>query len=265
VAGSFGVAGAEFPDVAVHDDELFVGWGVPVSGGAELTVADLDGDTLPPVLGTGPGRLAAGPDGVHLAYPDRDGNATVTLLATAPARRAERPSPQAITTTAPFRRHLPMGVAAVEGGAIVLDLIQERSRTELRVLGPGAPAEAILSVRALRHFPARLVIDGDRIAVAWLDRGRAHLATARLGGRWSRRALPGRGGGDGAPAPAFVDGSVRVAYTQRGDLYAWRGGALRRLTRTPGVERDPFAAGDFVGWTRRDPNREISAFIDRLR
>lgn len=262
--GSFGAEGAEFPDVAAAGERAYVTWGVPISGGESLTVATLEGERFPEVVGTGPGRLAVGEEGLHLAYPDRDGNATVATLATATERRAERPSPQAITTTAPFRRHLPLGVAAVEGGALVLDLIQERDRTELRVLGPGAPSAPILSVRALRHFPARLAVRGDRIAVAWLDRGRARLAVASLGGTWSRRSLPGRGGGDGAPAPAFAGRSLRVAYTQRGDVYVWRGGTLRRLTRTPSVERDAFAAGPFVGWTRRDASRNLTAWLERI-
>ena len=253
LAGSFGIAGAEFPEVAARGDRAFVSWGVPVSGGAKLSVATIDGDRLPDVQATGPGRLAVGEEGVLLAYPDRDGNAALTTL-------TDPPSLQTLTTTGPHRRHLPMGVA----GGLVLDLIQERNRTELRVIGPGAPSAPVFSVRALRHFPARLAVSGNRIAVGWLDRGRARLAIASLGGSWSKRTLPSRGRGDGAPAPAFAGGSLRVVYTQRGYVYWWRAGRVRRLTRTRGAERDALAAGAYAGWTRRDARRESSAWVQRL-
>lgn len=262
--GPVGAPGAEFPEVAASGDRAWVAWGVPISGGAALSVQPLGGDPLPEVLSTGPGRLAAGEAGVHLAYPDRDGNAALTTFPFAAERRSDGAGgPQALTSTGPFRRHLPMDAAAVEAGVLVLDLIQERGRTELRLIGPGAPAAPVFSVRALRHYPARLAVDGDRVAVGWLDRGRARLATARLGGDWSRRRLPGRGRGDGAPAPAFLDGALRVAYTQRGDVYLWSVAGLRRLTRTRGAERDALAAGPYVGWTRRDRRRATSAWVER--
>jgi hypothetical protein len=271
--GSFGEPGAEFPDVAaVEDGPAYVSWGVPVSGGASLSIAPVESldSEFSEVLGTGPGRLALLEGGtVHLAYPDRDGNATVSTFAGGESR-AVRPPPRSLTTTAPVRRHLPMSAAATEDGALVLDLIQERNRTELRVLGPGAPSAPILSVRALRHFPARMTYAGGRVAVGWMERGRARVATARLGGSWSRRQLPGRGRGEGAPAPMIVDGSVMTAYVQRGDVYLAGPGRTRRLTATRGEEREPLAAagdGDaYVAWTRREPRRgPVSTWLTRLR
>jgi hypothetical protein len=280
VVGGFGELDSEFPSVAAGDDgRAFAGWGLPVSGGYALRVAPVSAldEPLDGVPGTGPGRLAVGAADVLLAYPDRDGNAALSTLST--DRRAAAEAPLALTSTAPFRRHLPLGVAAVEGGALVLDLIQERSRTELRVIGPGAPAAPILSLPALRHVPARMDVRDGRIAVGYLVSGRARVAVARLGGAWARRSLRGEGGGDGAPAPMIAGGSVSVAYTQRvrakgartqREVFLFAPDGTRRLTTTPGDERDALAAagpeGDaYVAWTRREPRRgATAAFLERV-
>jgi hypothetical protein len=275
ILGGFGGADAEFPEVAAGEDgRAFVGWATPISGGNALRaapVAALD-ELLPEVASTGPGRLAVGA-GVLLAYPDRDGDAALSVLAT--DRRVAAGEPVALTTTAPQRRHLPLGVAAVVEGALVLDLIQERDRTELRVIGPGAPSGPVFSVPALRHIPARLAVGSGRIAVGYLVGGRAHLAEARLGGAWSRRVLRGEGGGDGAPSPVVSRGRVSVAYTQRvrtagartqREVFLFTSSGTRRLTVTPGDERDALAADGYVAWTRREPGRgATSAWLEKVR
>lgn len=280
--GGFGERGAEFPALAVDaEGRPLVSWSRPVSGGAAVTVvrapagrSQVFGEPFPEIFATGPGRLTASVDGDPVvAYPDRDGNAVVATLSGGRDRAAARPAPHALTSTAPYRRHLPLDVAMTPDGPLVLDLIQERGRSELRVLGPGAPASAILSVRALRHFPARMAVDDDRIVVGYLSRGRVHVAIARLGRSWSRRKLRGRGG-DGAPAPVLVDGELHVAYAQRSgrqrELFLASPWGTRRLTRTPGHERDPVAAvgpdGDaYVAWTRREPRRgRTTAWLQRV-
>lgn len=275
VVGRFGGRNAEFPALAaMPGGRAYVTWGVPVSGGAHVTVAPVDdlGDTLPQVYVTGPAHMDIRSGAAVLAFPDREGNAAVATLPVSGENRSRRPEARALSGNAPHRRHLPLGVAATAGGPLVLDLVQERDRTELRVAGAGAPAGAILSLPLLRHVPARLAVEGDRIAVGYVRSGRSYLATARLGGSWSRRQLPGSGG-VGAPAPFFSGGALRVAYTRRvlgqRDVYLWSGGRATRLTATPGDERETLAAaGDgraYVAWTRREKTGAKSAYLQRVR
>ena len=274
VAGRFGGRNAEFPNLATTPGgRAWVTWGVPVSGGARVHVAPVDDvtDTLPEVVATGPSWMAFRGGSALLAYPDEDGNATLATLPLSGESRTRKPEPRALSSNAPLRRHLPLGVAVSDDGPLVLDLVQQRDRTELRVLGEGAPSAAILSIPLLRHVPARLAVDGDRIAVGYERSGSAYVATARLGGSWSRRRLPGSGG-EGAPAPVFVDGSLRVLYTRRvagqRDVYSWSGGRLTRVTATPGDEREVLAAASgrvaYAAWTRREKTGAKSAFVARL-
>ena len=275
VVGRFGGRNAEFPNLATSaGGRAWVTWGVPVSGGARVHVAPVDdlGDALPEVVATGPSWMAFTGGSAVLAFPDEDGNAATVSLPISGESRSRRPQPKALSSNAPQRRHLPLGVAASDDGPLVLDLVQDRDRTELRVIGDGAPSGAILSIPLLRHVPARLAVDGDRIAVGYERSGRSYVATARLGGSWSRRRLPGSGG-EGAPSPVYVEGTLRVAYTRRvlgqRDVYVWTGGRLKRVTATPGDEREVLAAASgplaFLAWTRREKTGAKSAFVERLR
>lgn len=278
--GLFGGRNAEFPGLAATPaGRTYVTWGVPISGGASVKIApadDLD-DALPEVLATGPAHLAIRSGAAVLAHPDRDGNAALSTLPISGERRSQRPEPVTLSSSAPQRRHLPLAVGTAQQGTLVLDLVQDRDRTELRVLGPGAPRRAILSLPLLRHVPARMDVSGDRIAVGYIRSGRSYLATARAGdGAWSRRRLPGDGG-EGAPAPMYVGGALRVAYTRRvrtprvsqREVFLWSASRVRRLTRTAGDEREPLAAAAgpaaYVAWTRREKTGAKSAFVERVR
>ncbi len=141
------------------------------------------------------GAARARPRGAPLlAFPDDDGN---TALGHGVAE-------ERLTATAPEERHLPLDVAAdAEGRAFVLDLVQTRTRSELRLLGPQAPAAPAVAVGALRDIRATLAIDQGRAYVAFALNGRAHLAIAALDSRrrvvepaaaGPRRRLRGAGG-----------------------------------------------------------------------
>ncbi|HVL96727.1 MAG TPA: hypothetical protein VM266_12780 [Solirubrobacteraceae bacterium] len=270
-AGTYGTARDGDPDIAADAaGRAVVGWAHPVSGGLALLAARVGGARAHELtVATGPAPLAAGPDGaVVAAHPDRLGDATLTTVPgiTARARRPDaQPQQVRLSADAPRRRHRPIDVVLSPRGAVVLDLVQQRGRTELRVLGPGAPARAVLAVDALREVPATLAVSGGRIAVAYRGRDRAVLATS-AGSGWRRRTLSPRAGVEGAPAVAFDRGRVVVAWTQRPapgaarDLYAYTRGRLLRVTRTRGDESAPLAAdragaGVFLAWTRRDGTR----------
>jgi len=279
---SFGERGAEFPDLAGGPgDSLVASWGRPLSNGDGYVVAGAPtapgaafGAVQPLANGTGPGRLALDATGTPvLAFPDGDGNTTLVRGGV-----GER-----LTATAPEERHLPLDVAVgADGGAFVLELVQTRTRSELRLLGPGAPAAPVASIGALREIRASVAIDGRRAYVAFGLDGRARLAIAALepGAAWWSRRLPGRGGASGAPAVLRSAGSTFVAYTQRqlhgrGDVFlASEGPAalrVRRLTRTRADERVPFAAAGaggelYVGWSRgRALHGPASAVLERVR
>jgi len=268
--GSFGGRKAEFPDVAASGGSASVTWGVPVSGGAIVRVAAAPGrtgegfgPTSDPLFGTGPGRLAFGPDAAALlAYPDRSGD--VTIAEVAPPGRSPAAPPQAVTSSAPELRHLPLDFATDFEDTRVLDLVQSRTRSELRVIGTGAPRAPLLSLRGVQHPQAQMAAADGVIAVAYHSSGRVTLALPR-GGGWSHRRLPGAGGGVGAPAPVISGGKVYVVYTQtvreRGrrpqrEVFLHGPGGLKRLTRTAGTESYPFAAAGpggrvYAGWTHR--------------
>lgn len=275
--GRFGGRNAEFPALAAsRGGRAWVTWGVPVSGGARVHVAPVDdlGDPLPEVVATGPSWMTFQGNAAVLAYPDENGNAALATLPIRGEGRSRKPVPRALSSDAPEQRHLPLGVAASDDGPLVLDLVQRRDRTELRVIGEGAPSGAILSLPLLRHVPARMAVLGDRIAVGYERSGRSYVATARLGGRWSRRRLPGSGG-EGAPAPMWAHEKLAVAYTRRvagqRDVYLWTAPRTTRLTTTPGDEREPLAAAGigegaaYVAWTRREKTGAKAAFLTRVR
>jgi hypothetical protein len=273
---------AEFPDLASGPGgSLVVSWGQPLSTGARYVVAGAPtvpgaafGAVQPLANGTGPGRLALDAAGTPLlAFPDDDGNAALLN-----AGVEER-----MTATAPEERHLPLDVAVdAEGRVFVLELVQTRRRSELRLLGPQAPGAPVVSVGALRDMRATLAVDAGRAYVAFALDGRARLAIAALnpGAAWWSRRLPGRGGASGAPAVLRSGASTFVAYTQRelhgrGDVFLATEGPnalrIRRLTRTQADERAPFAAAGaggqlYVGWSRGNALRgPAKGVLQRLR
>jgi hypothetical protein len=283
VAQPFGEPGAEFPDVAAGpNDSVLVSWGRPISNGdlliistAPSTSAARFGASELLASGTGPGRLAIDPAGQPVvAYPDGDGDAAFT--------RGSGPQ-ERLTATAPELRHLPLDVALDPAGAVfMVDLVQSRTRSELRLLGPGAPTAPIAALPGLEDMSATLAIDAGRAYVGYGRNGRVHLAIAALqpSARWFDRRLPGRGGSTGAPAVLRTSNSTFVVYTQRrlhgrGDVYLATEGPgplkVRRITATTADERIPFAAAGpggevFAGWSRgRDLRGSATAVVTRLR
>ena len=278
----FAERGAEFPDLASGPgDSLVVSWGRPLSNGDRYVLAGAPtapgapfGAVQSLVSGTGPGRLALDAAGAPLiAFPDSDGNTALLRDGTQ----------EGMTATAPEERHLPLDVAVdAEGRAFVLDLVQRRRRSELRLLGPDAPVAPVVSVGALRDMRATLAVDGGRAYVAFALAGSVRLAIAVLnpGAAWWSRRLPGRGGASGAPAVLRSGPSTFVAYTQRqrhgrGDVFLATEGPnplrIRRLTRTQADEREPFAAAGaggelYVGFSRGNALRgPANAMLERLR
>lgn len=277
--GRFAMRESEFPDVSVDKfGRVVAAWSRPISGGAaiEALAVDLAGaEPFGPVrwLGesTGPPRLAVSDGSPVLAFPDRNGN--LALISGPTDGGAERPAagrtPYVLTTSAPARRHLPLDLVIGPDGPLVLDLAQTRALTELRLIGPGAPAAPITSARGVRALPAGVAADDARIVAAYLSSGRVVFATARADGTWSRRRLPGPGGGIDPPAVMLAEGDALVAYEQRvPDRRARRssrrlfltrisGGRVTttRLTRSQANDRRPIAAADpvgeaYVAWTR---------------
>jgi hypothetical protein len=233
--GVFGSRNAKFADVSGRD-AVFAR---PTSAGFIYETAG--GTVL--AEGTGPPVLA--PEG--LVYPDADGDAVLGHTA--------------LTHSGPALRHAPLDAV---GGPLVLDLVQSGRRTELRVLGPGAPPGPLTSVRGLRVIPATIARDEAGIYVAYRVGDRLTLATARPGGRWSRRRLRVEGQLNGAPAIArsglrtFVATSRRVH--RRRSLYLTTVGPAGtftdRLTRPRGSDLAPLGATGpdghvYVAWTRR--------------
>lgn len=256
----FGAEKGEWPSVAAAGGRALVAWARPISGGAELSLArEGDGARLgePGVAGfaTSPGRLAVDAEGRALiAHADERGDVALT---------GEDGAVATLTADGPERRHLPLDLALTATGPLVLDLGQTRERSELRVLGEGAPAGPVTSVGALRHLHGALAASDALVAVTYLSRGRAVLATAAPGGSWTRRRLPGPGGALDTPVPVIDGDRVHVAYLQRSRrardvrLATLSDGRVRarRITRDRHDDRRPLAAvgpaGElYVGWTR---------------
>jgi hypothetical protein len=264
--GTFGDARSDEPAIAAGAAGLLLGWSEPVSGGIAVIGEPIPG-RRPQQLAVGTGTPALGLTGdgsAVAAYPDASGD---TVLETFPgvtraARPYAMPGRAQLSRDAPERRHRPLGVAVTEARTLVLDLIQTRTRTELRVLGPGAPAAVATAAGGLHQIPATIAAAGETTAVAYASRGRVKLATATGTGGWSTRTLPGAI--TGAPAVAMDGGAPVVVWARPGkggrELYAWSGGRARRLTRSRGDDYAPFAAAApggpvFVAWTRRDGRR----------
>lgn len=259
--GAFGERGGETPALAAGPDGVAVVWARRISGGVEMLLADAPqsagggfGRTLSLGSATGPPLLAPARDGWNLAFPDRIGDATVMTGA-----GEESQAVATLTSTAPERRHLPLALAGHLDEPYVLDLIQSRERSELRLLGRDAPSQAVVAAAGVRGLRGSLWIANGVAYVAYFAHGRAVLAQAELdpGATWSRRTLAGPGGGEGAPSVARADGTNYVAYAQR------RGGSYdlylngRAVTSGRDNDLDPRLAATpegavFLGWSRRE-------------
>ena len=206
-------------------------------------------------LGLGTGPPVVGLDGAttFTAFPDEDGDAAI-------ARGGDITT---LTRTGPALRHTPLDAV---GGPLVLDLVQSASRSELRVVGPGAPSAPLTSAGGLQAIPATLARDGARLYVAYVSKHRLTLATApaRPTGTWSRRRLSVRGALNGAPAVMRVGSRTLIATSRRAggrsSIYLTTAGPARtstvRLTRAAGSDVAPLAAAGpdgraYVGWSHR--------------
>lgn len=290
--GDYGGWDAEFADVAGGDSgRVVAAWARPISGGSAIeaitvTPGEREPYGAPMHFGsaTGPPRIAATADGFVLAVPDRDGNIVLVERTLGDSGSESDERSRTLTTTGPARRHLPLDVAVGRSGGLVLDLIQTRTRTELRIVGDGAPAHPVVALRGLSAVPAVLAADGRRVAAAYISRGRAVLATERAGGGWRRHRLPGSGGARSAPALMLAGSEAIVVYEQHvrsaGSRRRYRqlfiarlrGGRLRtsRLARSRADDTAPFAASGtagemYVAWTRtRRGSRARTALLKRL-
>jgi hypothetical protein len=245
--GTFGSPGAEFADVAAGPVTVF---GRPTSDG--FAYESTGG--VPLGEGTGPPVLGVDAGGRFATYPDEDGDVVI-------ARAEDAFTP--LTGTAPALRHAPLDV--VDGPA-VLDLVQSGSRSELRVVGPGAPSEPLTSVRGVHAIPATIARDDTHLYVAYRLGNRLTVATAsaRTTGVWSRQRLRIKGAMNGAPAIVRVGRRTLVATSQRErrghSIYlttAGPGGTFTdRLSKPRGSDLAPLAAEGldgavYVAWTRR--------------
>ena len=244
---TFGSPGAEFADVAAGSGGSVAVFGRPTSDGFSYELASGAG------LGEGTGPPVLALDGAtpFAAFPDNDGDAVLAR------------GPDDITTltrTGPALRHAPLDVA---DGPLVLDLVQSGNRSELRVLGPGAPAGSITSMPGLRAIPATIARDDAAIYVAYRVGNRLRLATAKPGGRWSHRRLRTKGSLNGTPAVARVGLRTFVATSRRTKrrrsifltTVGPAGTFTDRLTKPRGSDLQPLAATGpdgrlYVGWTR---------------
>ena len=193
--------------------------------------------------------------------------------------RATAPRPP-FTRTGPALRTTPLDVVVTDGGPLVLARVQSRTRSQLRVLGPGAPAAPVASVHGLRPLEATIARDDEGIYVAYRNGARRFvLATAGPGpgARWSHRRLRVRGTLNGAPAVARLGLRTIVATSQRVRSplpHLPHHGQARRdlpgglLTRAGGSDLAPLAATGpdgrvYVGWTHRPGGRARRAAVLR--
>jgi hypothetical protein len=277
--GRFGVRGARFPDVATTDGSLVVAYGRITSDGLlyESLLVQAGGFKVHATLGqgTGPARLALAGLARLAAFPDLLGDAVLAARDAAGAQVLAL-----LSNSAPVRRHLPLDLVVRDERALVLDLVQSATRSELRVVGPGAPAQAVLSVPGVQAPAATLAYDGERIYVAYSAGGRAVLASARPtpGATWSRRRIAARGRLAGAPAVARVGLRTIVATSERvagrREIYVTTigpvGTYVRRLTRSRADDLAPQVTvglddAVYIGWTRRDRSGSgVTALLQRI-
>ena len=259
--GAFGSTGAEFADVAPGPVVVF---GRPTSDGFAYET----GDGLRLGEGTGPPLLGVESGSPFAAFPDNDGDAVIARGIADLTR---------LTDTGPELRHGPLDMT---DGPVVLDLVQSGSRSELRVIGPGAPSEPLTSLRGLHAIPATIARDDDHLYVAYRTRDRLTLATAPASatGRWSRRRLRVKGSLNGAPAVARVGLRTFVATSRRVrgrrsiflTTVGPAGTFTDRLSRPRGSDLAPLAARGpdgrvYVAWTRRtNGSRRRTAVLRRV-
>jgi hypothetical protein len=264
--GAFGVPGADYADVAAGANGPVTVFARPTTDGYAY---ESTGAGAPERLGEGTGAPVLTLDGMTriAAYPDEDGDAALSRDGAA----------MTLTSTGPVLRTTPLDIAG--DAPLVLARVQSRTRSQLRVLGPGAPAAPVVSVPGLRPLEASITRDRDGVHVAYRTGARRLvLASAglRAGARWSRRRLRVRGPLNGAPAVARAGSRTIVATSQRvGRRYriflttVRPGGAvLRRLTRSPGSDLAPLAATGpdgrvYVAWTHRPRGRARRAAVLR--
>jgi hypothetical protein len=233
----FGIDGAEDPDFGLDaDGGLAIVFDRGVSSGLEFDTAPADA----PSQTTYAGRGTAAPklDDGNLAYPDELGNAVDGATT--------------LTGDAPLHRHLPLDAQ----DHVVLDLDQQRTDTQLKLLGPNAPVAPALHVDRLQDIDAALAIADEHAYVALAVNGRVLLATAPLQPQAEWTVTRIAAGTTGAPAIARVNGTTHVAYERKGTIYVDR----RRLA----LGSDPRLADDgtrvFAGWTH-----ENTALLARIR
>ena len=264
--GAFGVQGADYADVAAGAAGPVVTFSRPTSNGYayESAAATAAGFGAAAVLGEGTGPAVLGLDGASRVaiFPDDDGDAAISVR-----RASGESSVLALTATGPALRHTPLDAVVAGGRALVLDRVQSRRRSELRMLGPDAPVAAVVSARGIRPLEASIALDGERVYVAYRDGARRLVlasAAPHAGARWSHRRLRVRGPLNGAPAVARVGLRTVVATSQRirGRYRIFlttvgpAGAFLDPLTRSGGSDLAPLAATGpddriYVAWTHR--------------
>ena len=224
------------------------------------------------MLGEGTGAPVLALDGTTRIAASPTTTATPRSRATAPRR--------SLTRTGPALRTTPLDVVVTDGSPLVLARVQSRTRSQLRVLGPGAPAAPVASVSGRRPLEASIARDDEGVYVAYRD-GARRLVLASAGpgpgARWSHRRLRVRGTLNGAPAVARLGRRTIVATSQRvrrryriflttvgpaGDLR--RPPHARRADRTS--RRSPRPARTAVStsaWTHRPGGRARRAAVLR--
>jgi len=266
--GAFGVPGADYADVAAGAAGPLVVFARPTTSGYAYESSGLGAAAR---LGEGTGAPVLALDGTSriAAYPDDDGDAAISRDG----------ATTTLTSTGPALRTTPLDAVVADGSPLVLARVQSRSRSQLRVLGPGAPAAPIASAPGLRSLEASIARDDEGIHVAYRDGARQLVlasAAPSAGARWARRRLPVRGPLNGTPAVARAGLRTIVATSQRvGGRYriflttVGRAGVfLERVTRSGGSDLGPLAATGpdgriYVAWTHRRGARARRAAVLR--
>jgi hypothetical protein len=266
--GAFGVPGSDYADVAADAAGPLTVFARPTSSGYAY---ESSGFGVAARLGEGTGAPVLALDGTSriAAYPDDDGDAAISRDG----------STTTLTSTGPALRNTPLDAVVTDGSPLVLARAQSRTRSQLRVLGPGAPAAPIASVSGMRPLEASITRDAEHVYVAYREGARRLVlasAAPNAGARWSHRRLRVRGTLNGAPAIARVGLRTIVATSQRaGRRYRIflttvgpAGAFLDPLTRSGGSDLAPLAATGpdghaYVAWTHRPGGRARRAAVLR--
>ena len=180
-----------------------------------------------------------------------------------------------LTGTAPALRHAPLDV--VDGPA-VLDLVQSGSRSELRVVGPGAPSEPLTLGSRRARDPGHDRARRHGISTSPTAYGARRLDArdrfrARRRARWSRRRLRVQGRASTAPPPSRALGLRTLVATsqrvrRRHRIFLTTAGPAGHVHRTGsrkpgGSDLAPLAATGpdgrvYVAWTHRPGGRARS-------